>query len=261
MNPASTPSDEWLALPAEERAETFQAKPLWQRFLIVAGRPGDQLPVRDPDLHRLLRALSASRGRRRSSAASSRAAPPRRPVQAGRPDRLASTAARSTRFEDIADYVALRPEQPLSVRLRARRRERSSSGVTPRADDRARPLRQRVRGSACSASARAAIEVAPLPLASSCSAPRSARPARSSTTMVDGARPDHHRQPLGQGTGRAAQDRPDSRASRRAWAGSTSFRFVALISINLGFINLLPIPLLDGGHLLSTRSRESGGSR
>lgn len=26
--------------------------------------------------------------------------------------------------------------------------------------------------------------------------------------------------------------------------------FVALISINLGFINLLPIPMLDGGHLL-----------
>jgi regulator of sigma E protease len=26
--------------------------------------------------------------------------------------------------------------------------------------------------------------------------------------------------------------------------------FIALISINLGFINLLPIPMLDGGHLL-----------
>jgi regulator of sigma E protease len=26
--------------------------------------------------------------------------------------------------------------------------------------------------------------------------------------------------------------------------------FLAVISINLGFINLLPIPLLDGGHLL-----------
>lgn len=34
-------------------------------------------------------------------------------------------------------------------------------------------------------------------------------------------------------------------------AGAESFvLFVALISINLGFINLLPIPMLDGGHLL-----------
>ena len=29
----------------------------------------------------------------------------------------------------------------------------------------------------------------------------------------------------------------------------TSSIFVALISINLGFINLLPVPMLDGGHL------------
>ena len=26
--------------------------------------------------------------------------------------------------------------------------------------------------------------------------------------------------------------------------------FMALLSINLGFINLMPIPLLDGGHLV-----------
>jgi regulator of sigma E protease len=26
--------------------------------------------------------------------------------------------------------------------------------------------------------------------------------------------------------------------------------FIAMVSINLGFINLLPVPMLDGGHLL-----------
>ena len=39
MNPASQPSAEWLALPEEERAKTFQAQPLWQRALIVAAGP------------------------------------------------------------------------------------------------------------------------------------------------------------------------------------------------------------------------------
>ena len=39
MNPASQPSPEWLAMPAEERARTFQAKKVWQRFLIVAAGP------------------------------------------------------------------------------------------------------------------------------------------------------------------------------------------------------------------------------
>ena len=39
MNPAGQPSEEWLALPPEEQARTFQAKPLWQRALIVAAGP------------------------------------------------------------------------------------------------------------------------------------------------------------------------------------------------------------------------------
>ncbi len=39
MNAAGQPSPEWLALPAEERARTFQAKPVWQRFLIVLAGP------------------------------------------------------------------------------------------------------------------------------------------------------------------------------------------------------------------------------
>ena len=33
--------------------------------------------------------------------------------------------------------------------------------------------------------------------------------------------------------------------------GATAFAFlIALVSINLGFINLLPVPMLDGGHLM-----------
>jgi regulator of sigma E protease len=39
MNPASQPSEEWLNLPHEERAQTFQSKTLWQRALIVAAGP------------------------------------------------------------------------------------------------------------------------------------------------------------------------------------------------------------------------------
>ena len=39
-------------------------------------------------------------------------------------------------------------------------------------------------------------------------------------------------------------------SGQAAMMGVPSFLFfMALISINLGFINLLPIPMLDGGHL------------
>src|SRR5204862_5548270 len=39
MNPASQPDAAWLSLPPEERARTFQAKPVWQRAIIVAAGP------------------------------------------------------------------------------------------------------------------------------------------------------------------------------------------------------------------------------
>src|SRR4051812_5960986 len=39
MNPASQPDPAWLALPPAERARTFQAKPLWQRAIVVLAGP------------------------------------------------------------------------------------------------------------------------------------------------------------------------------------------------------------------------------
>lgn len=45
MNPASQPSEEWLALSPREREKTFQAKPLWQRSLIVLAGPVTNLVV------------------------------------------------------------------------------------------------------------------------------------------------------------------------------------------------------------------------
>ncbi len=45
MNPASQPTDAWLALPEEERNKTFQSKKLWQRTLIVAAGPFTNLLI------------------------------------------------------------------------------------------------------------------------------------------------------------------------------------------------------------------------
>jgi regulator of sigma E protease len=45
MGPTSQPSEEWLNLPREEREKTFQAKPLWQRALIVAAGPLTNLAI------------------------------------------------------------------------------------------------------------------------------------------------------------------------------------------------------------------------
>jgi regulator of sigma E protease len=45
MNPASQPSADWLALPPEQRNATFQAKALWQRALIVLAGPVTNLAL------------------------------------------------------------------------------------------------------------------------------------------------------------------------------------------------------------------------
>lgn len=45
MNPASQPSEEWLSLPEEERNKTFQSKSLWKRALIVFAGPATNFIV------------------------------------------------------------------------------------------------------------------------------------------------------------------------------------------------------------------------
>lgn len=39
------------------------------------------------------------------------------------------------------------------------------------------------------------------------------------------------------------------RGSSQVWT-DLLYRFLAIISVSLGILNLLPIPMLDGGHLL-----------
>ena len=49
---------------------------------------------------------------------------------------------------------------------------------------------------------------------------------------------------------RPAVHRRVRRASRRRPAWPHSWRFLVLISLSLGFLNLLPIPILDGGQIV-----------
>ena len=45
MNPASQPSEQWLAMPRAEREQCFQARKLWQKALIVAAGPVTNLLI------------------------------------------------------------------------------------------------------------------------------------------------------------------------------------------------------------------------
>ena len=245
MNPASTPSDEWLALPPAERNETFQAKPLWQRFLIVLAGPLTNF------LFAILVyiALFASYGEPRTqpviSGISQNSAAARAGFQPG--DRvLAIDGAQVGRFEDIASYVALRPEQRMRFDI-LRQGRRISLDATPAAEVQRDRFGNEARIGRLGI-ARGGIEIAELQ-------PHQAVVAAFRQTgetvemmvvtlgqVISGSR---SLKEMG-GPLKIAQF-----SGQQASLGWLDFvLFMSLISINLGFINLLPIPLLDGGHLL-----------
>ena len=245
MNPASTPSDEWLSLPAEERAETFQAKALWQRFLIVLAGPLTNFLFAILVYFALFATYGEPRTPPVASAISENSAADRAGFALG--DRiLAIDGNRVGRFEDIATYVALRPGQRMRFRI-----DRGGREIVIDAVPDALTTRDRFGNEARVGRlgiARGGVEVAALQ-------PHQAVGAAFRQTgetvqmmvftlgqVITGTR---SLQEMG-GPLKIAQF-----SGQQASLGWLDFiLFMTLISINLGFINLLPIPLLDGGHLL-----------
>ena len=244
MNPASQPTAEWLALPAEERARTFQAKPMWQRFIVVAAGP----------LTNFLLAILIFAGFF-SAFGEPRTPPVAQMVMAGsaadaagiRPgDRITRIAGeRVDRFEDIARIVSIRPDETLQLDIlrgatavklvvtpqRITETDRFGNhfeigriGIAPGGQ----VIEQLSAGGVISASVLHTRDVV--------------------VTMVDTlAQVVTGRRSVADlgGPAKIAQY-----AGQQMTVGWLPFaEFVAMISINLGFINLLPIPLLDGGHL------------
>jgi regulator of sigma E protease len=244
MNPASQPSPEWLALPAAERNRTFQARPVLQRFLIVAAGPitnllfavivitGFNLAVGEQNTPPVITQVE------RGSAAE----------QSGlRPgDRIVSLDGGSIdRWEDVRPAVFMRPGERIAIGV-----VRDGRPLTLVATLRAVDIRDRFGnrariGRLGAGPSRIVVESVSFPAAVS-SACRQIRQTISGTL-----------QGLGQMlTGqRSVKDlggplRIAKFAGEQASLGPLDFLwFVAAISINLGFINLLPIPMLDGGHL------------
>ncbi|MDQ8754832.1 RIP metalloprotease RseP [Sphingosinicella sp. LHD-64] len=245
MNPASTPSDEWLALPAEERAETFQAKKLWQRFIIVAAGPITNF------LFAILVyiALFGTYGQPRTPPVIATVLEGSAAASAGlRPgDRITAIDRRNIdRFEDIASYVSIRPDQRMTVGIE-RAGAPQTLEITPQSLEVEDRFGNRARIGRIGIGP-GGIEVARLP------AHQVVGAALGQTvdtvkmmvvTLGQVIRGQRSLQEMG-GPLKIAQF-----SGQQASLGWLDFvLFMSLISINLGFINLLPIPLLDGGHLL-----------
>lgn len=245
MNPASQPDPQWMMLPAEERNRTFQAKSVGRRALIVLAGPITNFLV----AILILAAFAMTIGVNRTPAVAGAITPGSAAAVAGfqAGDKVIGVNGRSIGdFGDFAEFVIARPNQVLSVRIE-RAGKPLTIDVTPETHYRVDRFGNKYPfGRIGIASPAPVIErVGPL------KAPIVAveQTAGIVRMMVDG---------LGQIiTGmRSAKElggplRIAQFSGEAASAGAVSFAYlVALISINLGFINLLPVPMLDGGHLL-----------
>lgn len=247
MNPASAhrPTAEWLAMPAEERNRTFQAKPLWQRFIIVAAGPLTNFLFAIV----VFMAVFATHGQSRTPAVVEMVQPGSAAAVAGLlpGDRITAVAGQSVdRFDDVRRIVSIRPGETLGVNVvrgGVLHSLTATIGTDLQRDRFGNEFRMGLLGVSPGAPVWVDVPFWELPGAAI------GQTANVVRMMVD---------TLGQIiTGRRSVKELGGPlkiaqiSGQQASLGWFDFViFMTMISINLGFINLLPIPLLDGGHLL-----------
>ncbi|MEP9401212.1 M50 family metallopeptidase [Sphingomonas sp. VNH70] len=245
MNPASQPDAAWLQLPPQERARTFQAKPVWQRAIIVAAGPFVNLAIAVA----ILGGFAAAYGVDRTPATIGRVVEGSAAAAAGlrAGDRIVAIDGRAIdTFGDLSFYVSLRPGEAARIAYLRDGAERTTDAVIG-------AVQQRDRFGNSARIGRFGVErgppvYAPVPL---WQAP--AEGVRMVGAILRGTVDG-----LGQIiTGRRSVEemggplriaKTSGEQLSLGWPALVTF--IAFVSINLGFINLLPVPMLDGGHLM-----------
>jgi regulator of sigma E protease len=244
MNPAGQASPEWLALPAEERSRTFQAKPVWQRFLVVLAGPATNFLAAILILSGFNVAYGVPRTPPVIGAFAKNSPASAAGLRIG--DRIIRMDGRTIdHFEDVPPIVALKLGGPIKVEIE-RAGRRFQLDVSPRTvvekdrfgNENRRPML------GIGAADQVLARVSPLG-AVGASVQQCwvvvATTLEGLEQIVTGQRSVKE---MG-GPAKIAKF-----SGEQASLGLLAFLwFMAVISINLGFINLLPIPMLDGGHL------------
>ncbi|HEX5184445.1 MAG TPA: M50 family metallopeptidase [Allosphingosinicella sp.] len=245
MNAAGQPSREWLMLPAEERARTFQAKPVWQRFLIVAAGPftnfliailiiaGFVMAIGKPVTPPVIAKIQAG-----SAAAKAGL----RPL-----DRITAIDGHPIAdFEDLQTDLMLKRPVPIHVDfVRGGRTMSVVAHLTTEVE------RDQFRNE----TTRSVLGVWPVKTRIVTVSPFAAIGTGFQQTwrIVSVSAQGMKQIVVGE---RSIKDLSGPLKTARFSGEQTSLGplsylwFLVVVSINLGFINLLPIPMLDGGHLL-----------
>ncbi len=242
MGPASVPVDA-EDIPEELRDRAFQFRPVWQRFLIVLAGPVANFVLAIA----IFTAFFGFFGSPLSNAVGSvRPGTPAQVAGIQPGDRILSIAGRSTpTFADIYNVVGVRPNESVPIDYeRAGRRSHVEVklGSTDFVDPTGQHANRGMLGVVASTEpGRPVGFLKAVPMATEATG-------RLTRAMFDGVvqlvRGAISPKMIG-GPIKIAQ-----LAGANAQFGPLAFvELMALLSINLGFINLLPVPMLDGGHL------------
>ena len=244
MNATSQPGDPEDIVPAD-RSRAFQFKPVWQRFAIVAAGPVANFLLAIAIIAGLFALDGVPRTTNVVAAVQPGSAAARAGIIPG--DRVLALADRSTdSFEDLFAVVVLRPDEAVSAEIE-RDGRRLTLPVTIAAEVQRDRFGQTFRigrlGVLGGTPQMVRLPVTQLiPEATRYTVVSTGRMIDGLWQIVSGRRTIKD---LG-GPLKMAQI-----AGQQASLGARQFiELLALFSINLGFINLLPIPMLDGGHLL-----------
>jgi regulator of sigma E protease len=242
-NAASVPAPD-DEVPDELRARSFHHKPVWQRFLIVLAGPMANFLL----AILIFAAFFAVLGFPRTPAVVTSVAPASSAQQAGLVpgDRILSIDGRRTEsFEQLASYVFLRPDERVSIEiLRDGDRRQVPAKLARHVETDRFGQRFEIGRLGVYAEGREYVPLNALELVPTAAG----YTVQLTRSMIDGLwqilSGRRSVKDLG-GPLKIAQI-----AGQQASLGAFEFiQLLAFFSINLGFINLLPVPMLDGGHL------------
>jgi regulator of sigma E protease len=245
MDPSGTKSKDWLSLPAAERNQTFQSKSLWQRTAIVFAGPAINFLFAILIIMGFVIAYGTSATLPVAQEISPNSTAAAIGMKSG--DRIISVDGENIElFDDLRQKIMLIPDQNVEIVY-----ERDGQQVTKQGKIGVHILNDRFGNEyrlgllGMSSSKVEWREVSPLEAPAIAVEKTIGIVDQITTTLGQVITGKRSIKELG-GPLKIAQVSGD-----QFKLGLESFiLFVALISINLGFINLLPIPMLDGGHLM-----------
>lgn len=245
MNAASQPDPKWLEMSPRERARSFPAKPVWQRALIVAAGPAINFLFAILILSAFVLAYGESRTPSVAGVVLPGSVAQKVGIRSG--DHILSFNGRPVEtYDDMATFTRMRAGEAVTIILERGGGRLEKQAVIGTAVERDRfgteyKVGRLGIGPGTPVVRKVGLTEAPV-VATHMTVGIVRTMVETIGQIVSGRRSVKD---LG-GPLKIAQV-----SGQAATLGFQSFLFfMALISINLGFINLLPIPMLDGGHLL-----------